>query len=69
MFATLSRDKAKGKDEVKEDSVSEVSAADPMWSHRTTCELILGAEEKGPVVVLARDTAVKETRRAEMDRP
>ena len=59
MFVTSSRDNVKEKDEVKEDSVSEVSAADPTWSHRTTFELILGAEEKDPVVVLARDPAVK----------
>ena len=69
MFVTSSRDKVKEKDEVNEDSVSEASAADPTWSHRTTFELILGAEEKGPVVVLARGPAVNKTRRADMDRP
>jgi len=67
MCDTSSKGGEKEKDEVKEDSVSEVSVADPTWSRKMTYRPISEAVEQAPVVVPARDMAGSGIQKVDMN--
>ena len=69
MCGTSSNEEEKEKDEVREDSDSAVSDADPMWSPRMTYGPTLEVVEKALAVVPATDTAGSGIQKAGMERP
>ena len=69
MRGTSPREEEKEKDEVKEDSVSAVSVADPTWSLKMKYGPISEAVGKAPAVAPARDMAGSGIQKVEMERP
>ena len=68
MYDTSSGEGEKEMVEVKEDSVSEGSVADPTLSRKMTYRPISEAVEQAPVVVPARDMAGSGIQKVEMER-
>ena len=69
MRGTSSREEENEKNEVREDSGSAASGADPMQSPKMTYGPTLEVVEKALAVVLARDTAGSEIQKEGMERP